>query len=132
MSVHDGKVLLVMAFLTIGFVVVLGVILGRIARRARRPLLGRPVGEEQGDRSQLYLGGPDGDLPLSQRNVTLRVCRECRELVLLDATSCKYCGAAQPRVESVPKELPLRIPSRKDNVSKPISDAPTHSIPRNS
>ncbi len=121
MSFFDGKVLLV-AFLPIGFVVVLGVILGRIARRPRRPLLGRPVGEEQGDRSQLYLGGPDGDLPLSQRNVTLRVCRECRELVVLDAAHCKYCGAAQPAVpvsSSSVEEAPLRIPSRKDRSSKP-------------
>lgn len=43
-----------------------------------------------------------GEVPLSERTRTLKVCPDCRELVLLEAPICKFCGCALG-VEPEPK-----------------------------
>ena len=48
-------------------------------------------GYPQSSRGKIGLGNDD-DVPLTARKVSLRICAECRELILIEATSCKYCG----------------------------------------
>ena len=55
-------------------------------RRRERPLRDyvRPTSRERSI--------PHPEVPLSDRKVSMKICSDCRELVLLEAACCKYCG----------------------------------------
>jgi len=67
----------------------------RRAIRNRFQFTGRIPPEPPQPESKIYLGHPD-KIPLHLRKITLKTCPDCRELVQLDKTSCKYCGCAFP------------------------------------
>jgi hypothetical protein len=50
--------------------------------------------EEPFKPSRISFADPAKEVPLSERRRTLKLCPDCRELALLDATVCKYCGCA--------------------------------------
>jgi hypothetical protein len=50
--------------------------------------------DDVSERSSTFLGGPE-DIPLHLRRVSLKVCPDCRELVPITESVCKYCGCAQ-------------------------------------
>lgn len=60
----------------------------------RRPSRQR-IEDDTVERSTTSLN-PYAEPPLSARKVSLKICPDCRELVLLAAHSCKYCGTAFP------------------------------------
>jgi hypothetical protein len=61
--------------------------------------------------------GFDPDLPLSARSISLKVCPECRELILLGATVCKYCGGATAAVvaQTPPGDATLRLDRKQES-----------------
>lgn len=67
----------------------------RRAIRNRFQSTGQIPPEPSWRENKIYLGHPD-DIPLHLRKITLKTCPDCRELVQLDTTSCKYCGCAFP------------------------------------
>jgi hypothetical protein len=54
------------------------------------------------------------ETPFSQRRRTLKVCSDCRELVLLDADVCKYCGCALAVAPTVVAPEPVLAVRRKE------------------
>ena len=73
-------------------------------------------GYELSTKSTTYLGGPS-KVPFSQRAVTLKVCAACGELIVIAASTCRYCQAAQSGaaapVASPTAEVPLRLPRKR-------------------
>ncbi len=45
--------------------------------------------------------------PTPEREISLKVCPECRELVLLASATCKYCGTTQSTAPFAPRAEPV-------------------------
>ena len=60
------------------------------------------------------------DPPPAEREIGLKVCPECRELVLLASGTCKYCGSTQSTAPFAPRAEPvLKIPAPPRRTNTP-------------
>ena len=104
--------MLTLAVTTIATILLLAA-LGRLplSRRGQSKRMSQP-GYELSEKSTTYLGGPS-EVPFSQRAVTLKVCADCGELIVIAASTCRYCQAAQSVAVAPASEVPQRLPRKE-------------------
>lgn len=98
---------------------VLAKVLGVFGRRRASPR--KPIEDISQPLSTTSLEGYT-EPPLSEREVTLKFCPDCGELVLLASHACNYCGSRfpfAPKPVETPDKNPLMLPSKRRERKKP-------------
>ena len=116
------------AFLSAAVLAILALILCPlfIEHRASQPAKHSEAEEGVAKEVPLCLNGHE-EIPLNLRQRTMKICPDCRELVLLEANACKYCGCALEVEEKKQPALVLRRADRmrsadgRKNDAKPVS-----------
>jgi hypothetical protein len=83
------------------------VLIFAIFHRAPSPRTRRSI-EVSSDRTELVIGLGREEISLQARKRTLKICPDCRELVVLQAAACKYCGCVLAVEEKKEPALVLR------------------------
>jgi hypothetical protein len=84
---------------------VLVLVFGRSARRLSHRI---EAGERVAKKARFGFGHQE--IPLEQRERTLKICPDCREMVFLEAKACRYCGNSLEVTAVKEPDLVLREP----------------------